>query len=254
MKRLAPLALALALFGAAAPSHAAEGDEETDAFAKVISAEAEIRSGPGVSHRVIHRAARGDTFLIEGRESSGYWLKVVLPDGRVGYVLGDTVETVMAGPDAPEGAVKPGFFAPPALETARGGFALLAGWFDRDGYAEIRPALVLGPAIAIEPYAGLALQRDARRFLYGGGLTLNLMPDWAITPFFHIGIGGLHEDPNDEFVREEADFFHARAGGGFLISMRWRVLVRLEANNTILFTEESYTNVQAYFGGLGTYF
>lgn len=253
MRFVASTLLCLALLGLAASARAAD-DEDEDAFAKVVAAEAELRSGPGVSHRVIYRAQRGETFLIEGREGTGYWLKVVLPDGRVGYVLGDTVERVAAGPDAPEGAVKPGFFAPPALQTARGGFALMGGVFDRDGYVEVRPALVLAPAIAIEPYAGLALQRDSRRFLYGIGGTLNLMPDWAIAPFVHIGGGGMHETPNDQFVRSEANFFHARAGGGFLISLRLRLLLRLEANNTILFTEDSYKNVQTYYGGLGTYF
>lgn len=254
MRRLSSTAVALSLLVATAQLHAAEDDEDVDAFAKVTAAEAELRSGPGVSHRVIYVASRGETLLIEGRESSGYWLKVILPDGRIGYVLGDTVEPVAAGPDAPEGAVKPGFFAPPALQTARGGFAMMAGFFDRDGYVEIRPALVLAPAIAIEPYAGLALQHDAKRILFGVGGTLVLMPDWPIAPFVHIGGGGMHEEPNDEFVRSAADFYHARAGGGFLISLRWRILLRAEANNTILFTEDSYSNVQTYYGGLGTYF
>jgi hypothetical protein len=254
MRLLATLALLTALFGIAVPVRAAEADEEVDAFAKVVTAEAEVRSGPGVANRVIYRAERGETFLIQGREGTGYWLKIVLPDGREGFVLGDTVETVGAGPDTPEGAVKPGFFAPPALQTAHGGFALMGGVFDGDGYAEVRPALVLAPAASIEPYAGIALERDAKRFIYGIGGTMILMPDWAIAPFVHIGGGGMHETPSDEFVRSSADFFHARAGGGFLISLRWRVLVRLEANNTILFTENSYTNVQTYYGGLGTYF
>jgi len=32
------------------------------------------------------------------------------------------------------------------------------------------------------------------------------------------------------------------------------VLVRIEANNTVLYTEDSYHNVQTYYAGLGTYF
>lgn len=253
MRFAVPLLLAAALC-AASPRVFAQEEEDVDAFARVIVSEAELRSGPGVSHRVIYRAQRGETFLISGREGTGFWLQVTLPDGRVAYVLGDTVEPVGAGPDAPEGAVKPGFFAPPALQEARGGFALMGGVFDLDGYVEVRPALVLAPAIAIEPYVGLALERDAKRILYGVGGTLNLAPDWAIAPFVHIGGGGLHETPSDEFVRSELDFFHARAGGGLLISLRWRILFRLEANNTVVFTEDSYTNVQTYYGGLGTYF
>ncbi len=256
MRLFASLALCVALLAATHTLRAQESEEDIDAFARVVVAETAIRSGPGISHRVIYRASRGDTFLIESREGTGFWLKIALPDGRLGYVLGDTVEPVGAGPDAPEGAVKPGFFSPPALQSARAGFAMMGGIFDKDGYAEVRPALVLAPAIAIEPYAGIALQRDSRRVLYGIGATMNLMPDWAVAPFVHIGGGGMHQSPSgsDQFVRTAEDFFHARAGGGLLISLRWRILLRLEANNTVLFTEDSYRNVQTYYGGLGTYF
>ncbi|MBX3128743.1 MAG: SH3 domain-containing protein [Polyangiaceae bacterium] len=235
-------------------SFAAPEEEEIDAYARVIVAETALRSGPGVSHRVIYRARRGETLLIQGREGSGFWLKVVLPDGRVGWLLGDTIEPVGAGPDAPEGAARPGFFAPPALQEARGGFALMGGVIDRDGYVEIRPALVLAPAIALEPYAGLALEREGRRIVYGLGGTLNFAPDWAIAPFFHLGGGGLRDVPNDEFVRQTQDYFHARAGGGLLVSLRLRILLRLEANNTVIFTEDTYRNAQTYYGGLGAYF
>ncbi|HMR80178.1 MAG TPA: SH3 domain-containing protein, partial [Polyangiaceae bacterium] len=162
MKSIATLLLVVGLLGAATVARAAD-EEEIDAFARVVVAETALRSGPGVTHRVIYRATRGETFLIEGREGTGFWLKVVLPDGRQGWVLGDTVEPIGAGPDAPEGAVKPGFFAPPALQEANAGFALMGGVIDGDGYVEIRPAWVIAPAIALEPYAGLALQRSGRR-------------------------------------------------------------------------------------------
>lgn len=251
MKRLlAPLALALSV-AFARPLAAAEDE---DVFARVVVAEAELRSGPGISHRVIYVARRGETFMVETRETSGFWLQVTMPDGRTAYVLGETVEPVSAGEDAPDLAAKPGFFAPPALQEARGGFAMLGGVFDMDGYAELKPAFVIAPAIAFEPYVGVALQSDSRRLIYGGGGTLNLAPDWAIAPFVTVGIGGMHEDPKDEFVRRERKWFHARAGGGFLVSLRLRILLRLEASNMILYGEDDYKNVQSYIAGLGTYF
>jgi hypothetical protein len=55
-------------------------------------------------------------------------------------------------------------------------------------------------------------------------------------------------------VRRTRDWFQARAGGGVLISLRWRVLFRLEATNMVLYTEDAYQNVQTYLAGLGTYF
>jgi hypothetical protein len=177
-----------------------------------------------------------------------------MPDGRTGYVLGDTVEPVSATEDSVESSRKPGFFAPPALQDAHAGFAMMAGIYDRAGYVELRPAWVIAPSIALEPYVGLALQNDSRRIVYGGAGTLNLRPDRAISVFMSLGCGGMYEQPKDEFIRPPRKWFHARAGGGFLISLRFRVSLRLEASNMVLFEEDDYQNVQSYTAGLGTYF
>lgn len=225
-----------------------------EVFARVVVAETDLRAGPGVSHRVIHRARRGEVFLVEGRETKGFWLQVSLPDGRFAYALGDTVEAsaLRAGAENAAGTGK--VFAPPALQHARAGFALMAGVYGRSGYAEFRPAWILAPAIALEPYVGVALESDSRRIVYGGAGTLNVAPDWPVAPFLHIGVGGVLESPKDEFIREERRWFHARAGGGLLVSFKLRMLVRLEISNFAVFSEDSYENTQAFVGGLGTYF
>jgi uncharacterized protein YgiM (DUF1202 family) len=243
----------LAFIAVLAPLPASAADE--DAFARVIVADTDLRAGPGVSHRVIYHARRGETFLIQSRETSGFWLQVVMADGRTAYVLGDTVEAVAVSEDAPDAPSKPGFFAPPALQQARAGFALMAGVYDGDGYVELKPAYVLAPAIAFEPFIGLSLKSDSRRMTYGLSGTLNLAPDWAIAPFVTLGAGGMHESPKDAAgVQHTRNWFQARAGGGLLVSLRWRVLFRLEASNMVLYTEDAYQNVQTYIGGLGTYF
>ncbi len=229
--------------------------EDREAFARVVVAETAFRSGPGVSHRVVYVAHRGETFGIEGREGPGFWLRVVLPDGRIAYALGDTVEPISVDSDAPDAPSRPGFFAPPALQEAHGGFALTAGLFDGGGYTELKPAWVLAPSVAIEPYAGIVLSTEGRRFLYGAGGTLNFAPDWAIAPYVHLGAGGLTTSPNqDAHVLRGGTVAHARAGGGLLISLRWRILLRLEALNLVLFDPDSKRNVQSYVAGFGTYF
>ncbi|HSU40568.1 MAG TPA: SH3 domain-containing protein [Polyangiaceae bacterium] len=245
------LALAFGLLGSAVPARA-EGDP--DVFARVVVAETELRAGPGVSYRVIHRAHRGDTFLIRTRETSGYWLEVLLPDGRSAFALGDTVEAMAVDSDTPDAPSKPGLFAPPALEDAHAGLALMGGVWNGSGYSELRPALVIAPAIAFEPYVGLSLQTDSRRLIYGGAFALNLAPDWALAPFVVLGAGGMHETPKEENIREQRSWFHARVGGGLLVSLRFRLLLRLEASDFVLFTEDRYKNVQSYVGGLGSYF
>jgi hypothetical protein len=252
--RFVALTMVAAMAVAAVAPEPARADEP-EAFARVIAAETAMRSGPGVSHRVVYVAHRGDTFAIEGREGPGFWLRVLLPDGRLAYALGDTVEPIAVDADAPDAPSRPGFLAPPALQEARGGFALMAGVFDRNGYTEVKPALVLAPPIALEPYAGIVLSTEGRRFIYGGGGTLNFAPEWPIAPYVHLGGGGVTTFPNqDARVLKGGTVAHARAGGGLLISLRWRILVRIEAMHVVLFDPELKRNVQSYEAGFGTYF
>jgi hypothetical protein len=249
MKRLACLSTLLWLLSLAPRAGAVD-----EVFARVTEAEGEVRAGPGVSYRVIHHAVRGDAFLLEGRETTGYWLRIVLPDGRTGYILGDTVEVLAPG-EGEEAPAGPGFFSPPALQSANGGMTLMAGVFDWAAYAELRPSFVLAPTLSIDPYIGMSLPSSGRTLHYGAGVTLNVIPDWAFAPYLHMGGGGYHFTPNeDAFVPRDKDMFHLRVGGGLLVSLRWRVLFRLEAMNTILFTTDFHQNAQSYTAGFGTYF
>lgn len=227
---------------------------EPDLVARVTAGESELRAGPSVAHRVLHRAGRGDVFVVVGRETSGYWIEVMLPDGRQAFVLGDTLEIIAATDGAELAARRPGLFAPPAWDEVHAGFALLGGVFDGEGYGEFRPAWVLAPSLSLEPYVGLALQSDRQRLLYGLSTVLNLAPDWAIAPYVELGAGGVYETPADEFIGEERRSFHARMGGGALVSLRWRIVLRLTGSNLVVFTEDSYENVPTFSLGLGTYF
>ena len=243
------------------PAHAAD---EPEAFARVVVDEAELRTGPGVSYRVIASAHRGETLAIDGRPGGGFWLRVLLPDGRAAYALGDEVQPFAVKPGDAEAPSRPGVFAPPPLEGARGGLAIVAGVLtipitDRGvqgfGYIEARPSLVLHKTITLDGFIGDALTADGAQILYGAGVTVHLAPSWPISPFVGIGGGGLSVFPNsDSFVLKRQDFYAGRAGGGFLLALRNRILVRVEVTNLSLFTADSFKNAQTYSGGLGVYF
>jgi Bacterial SH3 domain len=255
------LAILFVLF---ALEHVARAAEEPEAFARVVVDEAELRSGPGVSYRVIYTAHRGETLAIDGRPGGGFWLKIVLPDGRAAYALGDEVQPFAVRPGEPEAPSRPGFFAPPPLEGARGGLAIVGGVLaipitDRGtqafGYMEARPSLVLHKTISIDGFIGDALTADGSQILYGAGVTVHLAPSWPISPFVGIGGGGLSVFPNsDSFVLKRDDLWAARAGGGLMLALRGRILVRLEVTNLSLFKADTFKNAQTYAGGLGVYF
>jgi hypothetical protein len=266
---LAPALLGLApsSVGAAEPSAAApvQADEvEPEAFARVVVDAAELRTGPGVSYRVLYDAHRGETFALDGRPGSGFWLRVLLPDGRIAYALGDEVQPFAVRPGDVGAPSRPGLFAPPPLEGARAGLALVGGVLSvpivgggvqRFGYIEARPSLVLHKTVSLEGFLGDGLTSDGAQLLYGGGVAIYLAPSWPVCPFVGLFAGGLSVLPNPEsFVLKRQDLYVARAGGGVLFALRNRILVRLEVTNLSVFSADSYKNAQTYAGGLGVYF
>ena len=259
----------IALLSTSLPSFlsrdAAAADEpQVDAYARIVVDTADLRTGPGVSFRVIYSAKRGETFAIDGRQGNGFWLRVLLPDGRTAYAMGEQVEPFSVKDGEDKGVSRPGFFAPPPLTGAHAGLALMAGvlhipiadgttrWY---GYVEARPQLVLDPTLSLEAFVGDGLTADGAQLVYGGGATIYLFPRWALCPFLGLGVGGLSVFPNaDSFVLKRTDSFVARAGGGFLFALRNRILVRLEGSNMTIFTPDSYANAQTITAGLGVYF
>jgi hypothetical protein len=261
------LAAFLILLAAASPAvaFAAEADDaDSDAFARVVVDSAELRASPSVGARVIYVAYRGDAFALDGRPSAGFWLRVLLPDGRTAYALGDEVQPFGVNGSEEGAPRRPGFFAPPPLEGARIGLALAGGILSipvvgqgvqRFGYVEVRPSLVLHKTVSLEGFLGDALTSDGAQILYGGGVAIYLAPDWPVCPFVGLFGGGLSVLPNpDSFVLKREDLFVARAGGGILFALRNRILVRIEATNVSVFSAESYKNAQTVAGGLGVYF
>src|ERR1700722_13862366 len=116
----------------------ASAEDEPQAFARVVVDSADLRTGPGVSYRVIYNAHRGETLA---------------PDGRAAYVLGGEVQPFAVTPGAEGAPRRPGLFAPPPLEGSRAGFSIVGGvlmtpvqgesGIQHYGYMEARPQIVL---------------------------------------------------------------------------------------------------------------
>jgi hypothetical protein len=259
------LVVAAALLASAVGvSKTARADDDVQAFARVVVADAELRSGPGVSYRVISTAHRGDTLALDGRQGQGFWLRVLLDDGRVAYALGDELSVFAVDPGQPDGPSRPGLFAPPPLTGSHGGLAILGGALSIPiagmgqkayGFMEIKPSVVISESLSVDAFAADALTADGSQVLYGAGASFYLAPHWPVCPFLELDGGGYSVFPaNDSFVLKRQDLFLGRAGGGLLLALRNRILVRLEVTNLTLFSPSTFFNAQTYSGGFGVYF
>jgi len=264
LRRLFASGLVLGLLlGAVRPASA---EDVPEAFARVVVDEVELRSGPGATFRVIATAHRGETLALDGRQGEGFWLRIVTSDGRIAYVLGGQVEpfAVRKGTGGADAPSRPGLLAPTPLRGTIAGFNIVGGVlripiadgsYQGFGYMEFLPQIVLHETVTLNGFLGTALTADGAQVFYGGGATVNIAPSWPICPFVGLGVGELRVLPNaDSFVLKKESLYLARAGGGFMLALRGRILTRFEVTNASLFTTEGLKNAQTFSFGLGAYF
>jgi len=240
----------------------AAGTAEAEAYLRVISQHAPVYSGPGTSYREVYDAERGDVLEVVERGTKGYWFKVLLDDGTTGWIFGELVFPF----EVVDGEER-GFFSsawrgfrravlgPPPVPYSDVEISFSAGALDLEGLYLLRPAWIIDPYWSVEGFAGLSPRGQKDIFLGGVGWTLRLKPGSALCPYINAGPGLAHVRPKaDNFIDEKETLFAVAAGGGFELTFKKQITVRVDFRNWTLFDANQASNGQEYSGGLAIFF
>jgi len=233
-----------------------------DAYLRVISQKAPVHTGPGGSYREVYVAERGEVFQVLERAGDGFWFRVELEDGSTGWILGELVFPFEVVEEENPGvfvrmgrAMRRALLGPSPVPTSDVEISFSAGVLDNEGTFLLRPAWLLDQYFALEGFAGLSPRQDEDLFLGGIGWTLRLVPGSALGPFLNAGFGAGHLRPKtDNFTQEPETLFALAAGGGFEITFKKQITVRLDYRNWTLFDPDKASNGQEFSGGLAIFF
>jgi len=234
-----------------------------DAYVRVIAQKASVHSGPGPGYREVYIAERNQVYQVVERGTRDYWFKVELDDGTTGWILGDLVFPFEVGDDEEKPgvftrmgrAIKGAILGPSPVGYASVGLSFSAGVLDNEGVFLLRPSWLIDPYWALEGFAGLSPRADKDIFLGGLGFVLRLVPGAVICPYAGISTGAAHIRPKvDNFVDKNETLMALGAGGGFEITFKKQITLRLDARNWSLFNENHSSNGQEYSGGLAIFF
>jgi hypothetical protein len=239
----------------------APGVARAEAFVRVLTQKASVRTGPGGDYRAIYTASRGDVLQVVERGTRGYWFKVELDDGSSGWIFGEEVSPF----EVDDG--EPGFFVrawrgfrkavlgPTPVPYADFGLAFSAGVIGNEGLFLFRPSLLVDPYLAVEAFAGESPRGQETLYLAGAGLTLRLAPGAAIGPYVNGGAGVSHFSPKeDAFALDPKTLYAISVGGGFEVTIRLRLTLRFDFRNWTIFDENEASNAQEYSGGMVIFF
>ncbi|HZS36103.1 MAG TPA: SH3 domain-containing protein [Polyangia bacterium] len=247
----------LAALVAAMPSASAAG--RTSAQLRVIVPRAAVRTGPAFSYRELYRADRGEVFPVIDRNGN-YWFRVVLPDGRFGWIYGEQVlpfTVDLFGRNGPSGwdRFREAVFAPSPIPSSIISLTFSGGALGGDGMFIFRPAVTLDAHFALEAHIGEAIGSDGSLLVYGLDGDVIIWPLGPFVPFLALGGGGGTSFPKINGVTQASKTnFALDAGGGLAVIFKKRIIVRFDFRNYTLFTSNSTDNRQEYSGGLEVFF
>jgi hypothetical protein len=249
-------ALALVALLCLAPA-AARGD----AFVRVLTSSALVRTGPGADFREVHTARRGDVLGVRARGTRGYWLEVELDDGSTGWIFGEQVEPFDVVDDDPSFFTRAwrGFrhalLGPSPVPYADVELAFSAGMLGGDGLFLFRPAWLIDPYFALEGFIGESPGPQAQLLLAGLGWTLRLVPGATVGPYLHASLGIDHEEPKaDAFALKAKTRMALNAGGGLEITLQKRITIRGDYRHWLFFDENEAREAEEVTGGLAIFF
>jgi hypothetical protein len=82
-----------------------------------------------------------------------------------------------------------------------------------------------------------------------------MAPGAVIGPYVSIGLGAAYIRPKaDNFIDSKETLMALGAGGGFEITFKKQITLRLDARNWSLFNENQASNGQEFSGGLAIFF
>jgi hypothetical protein len=226
---------------------------------RVIVPRAAVRTGPGPAYRELYRAERGEVLPVMERNSS-YWFRVMLPDGRFGWIYGEqvipfVVDMEEKGAARAWAAVKGAIFAPSPIPSSAIGLTFSGGALGGDGMFMFRPGVTLDSHFALEGHIGEAVGSDGSLLVYGLDGVVLIYPLGPFVPFAALGGGGATSFPKVNGVTQQSKSqFALDAGGGAALVLKKRIILRFDVRNYTLFTPNSTSNRQEYSGGLAVYF
>ncbi len=252
--RFSHIALVVTLcFSLASVSHAGILDffKKDGVHLVVIDPFVEMHTGPGRGYPVFHVIEKGENLHLFKRKND--WFKTRTEDGVVGWVKrSELIKTL--GPDGSE----VDFSAPDWQDYVdrRWEFGVLGGNFDEADAFTTYLAFHLTQHISAEMKYTQTFSSVGNNKLLSFNAVHKPFPNWKVSPFFLLGTGRVDISPNSTLVQsEDRENPVLTVGGGAVIYVSRRFLLRLEFNNhTFLTKREENEEVDEWKAGFSVFF
>jgi hypothetical protein len=224
-----------------------------DEFVEVVVADPfiELHTGPGRGYPVFHVVERGASVEILKRRTD--WFKVRTEDRHEGWVnrkqMVRTLEPTGEHLALAEGSRET--FTDHSWEAG-----VLIGDFGGASLISLYGAYAFNSSLAAELGATHVLGEFSNSYLLSAGVTHVFVPEWRASPFFTLGTGVIHTEPQATLGQaEDRTDQVGYVGGGVRIYLTRRFMFRAEYRSYVLFTSrDDNEEIDEWKGGFAFFF
>lgn len=211
----------------------------------------DLHTGPGRGYPVFHSVEEGEEIVIVRRRTQ--WLEVRAPRDVEGWIhesaLSGTRDATGNAPIVPEhGRAQ---FADRRFE-----FGIMAGDFDGAASLSGRAGWLLTPNIMLEAEGTQILGDYSDGLMASGSVVMIPFPQWRVSPFFRIGTGILHIEPQTTIVQSEDrtdEIVNVGAGANMYLGERFSFRAEYQ-RHTVLTSRDENEEVDQWKAGFSVYF
>ena len=247
VRRFAVIVLEMvALAMAASTAHAARYEPEvvvTDPFI-------ELHTGPGRGYPIFYVAAQGDRIAILKEQTD--WYKVRVPRGKEGWVYVSQLRSTL---DLDGNAIGFPAYGMNDFEKRRVQVGFSGGDFDGARVLSLEAAVEWTPVLSTELSISQLLGDYSDGYLAEASILMSPFPEWRISPFFDLGTGIIHIEPQTTVVQtEDRTDEAAHVGVGANIYLSKRFIFRLEYQRlTVLTSRDDNQEIDEWKAGFSIF-
>jgi hypothetical protein len=215
----------------------------------------EMHTGPGRGYPIFYVAGEGDQITILKRKTD--WFKIRMPRGsfdvREGWVHIDLIRRTL---DLEGNPLEIESYGMEQFTARRWEFGLGGG--DLEGAATISGNLSfnLNPYIGLRAEVAQILGDYSDGYMGGVAIVMRPFPRWRVSPFFNIGTGYLHVEPQTTIVQTQDlddEIVHAGLGADVYISRKF--MLRMEyRRHTVLTSRDDNEELNQWKAGFSIFF
>jgi len=211
----------------------------------------ELHTGAGRGYPVFHVEERGAWIEILKRKTD--WFKVRTDRGKEGWVARSQLERTLTPTgeqmDIADATQKQFAFH-------RWEFGAMGGDFENADVMSVYGGFFLTPKLSVELSGSKLFARYSTGEMGNISINIHPFPEWRFSPFFALGTGIIHSNPDTTLVQESDRTDQlAHAGLGLRVYLARRFIFRVQYKNYVIFqSTDDNQEINEWKAGFAVFF